>query len=145
MSEDMTTWDNLRLTTHITALERRLAGALDYNNQVLERHKQDINRIGQELIEEADDREWCDIYDQFVDELNRYLHLKLPVRAKEHRLTIEYRLVLTHDFTATPGENANDMAENLKTYLGSISNHINIPDDWDWDVDLYTTSYDLKD
>ena len=45
------------------------------------RHQEDVGRIGEALIREAEYREWCSEYDEVVGEINSTLHVPLPTRS----------------------------------------------------------------
>jgi hypothetical protein len=55
-----------------------------------QRHRADIERIGERLIEEAEQREWCGEYDAIVDDLNRSLQVELPRRMRQYRVTEQW-------------------------------------------------------
>ncbi|MEU4244289.1 hypothetical protein [Actinoplanes sp. NPDC026619] len=76
-----------------------------------QRHHDDIALIGEKLIAEADDRDWCEVYDEFVDKLNINLHIELPLRERDYTVTTMVELRL--DVTATSEEHARDLAEDL--------------------------------
>lgn len=46
-------------------------------------HRRDIETIGDALIEQAEDRGWCEIFDEVVQELNGNLSIPLRVRARD--------------------------------------------------------------
>jgi hypothetical protein len=73
------------------------------------RHRDDIAVIGERLIQEANDRDWCQTYDDIVDELNEKLTFELPLRERDFTVTalVELRLAVT----ATSEEHARDLAE----------------------------------
>ncbi|MEU7906401.1 hypothetical protein [Actinoplanes sp. NPDC049118] len=76
-----------------------------------QRHRDDIARIGERLIQEADDRGWCRVYDRVIDELNEDLTIELPLRERvfDVTTTIELRIRVT----ATSEEAARGLAEDL--------------------------------
>lgn len=71
--------------------ERRASAAADRAREERERHRADIARISDALIEQADRRGWCSDYDDFVETLNEDLHVPLEVRTKEFE--VEARVV----------------------------------------------------
>src|SRR5262245_15810712 len=68
----------------LEALRRQLTAQLEAaQHRLVERirlHEQDIRIIGDRLVQEAEDREWCDTYDDVVGEMNQQLHVELPTR-----------------------------------------------------------------
>lgn len=51
-------------------------------------HRSDVEKIGQALIKEANEREWCSQYDDLIDELNTELYEPLPVRMRTYDVTL---------------------------------------------------------
>lgn len=84
-------------------------------------HIEDITRIGERLIELADEYGWCSTYDRNVDDLNEYLHVPLPPRHKDYTVTVEVTLVEQHTFTALDEDSA---AEQLKQEILSEYRHV---------------------
>lgn len=52
-------------------------------------HQKDIETIGNALIEQAEQRSFCNEYDDFIEELNQNLTIDLPVRKKTFQVTLE--------------------------------------------------------
>ncbi|GIM98047.1 hypothetical protein [Paractinoplanes toevensis] len=80
-----------------------------------QRHRDDITLIGEKLIAEADDRDWCEVYDEFVDYLNINLHVELPLRERD--FTVTAMVELRVDVTATSEGQARDLAEDLVRHV----------------------------
>lgn len=76
-------------------------------------HAQDIELIGLTAIEMADDLGWCDKYDEFVDELNKKLHISLPTRKKEYEARVRVTVYLSATVTASSEQEAEDEIENM--------------------------------
>lgn len=51
------------------------------------KHREDIATIGQVLLREAENRSWCNEYDQVVEGLNRNLYVELEERSAEFDVT----------------------------------------------------------
>lgn len=88
------------LSNRIPALESELetarAASVENWNRFTssqDKHARDIRIIGAELLEQAEEHNWCSQFDDVVDTLNRTLHIELPTRIRE--FTVEVRLRLT--------------------------------------------------
>lgn len=75
---------------------------------VKECHRADIELISQHLLDEAEDRDWCEQFDDFVESINRKLHIELTPRATEH--DVEFVLRFTVQVTARDMEEATEQA-----------------------------------
>jgi hypothetical protein len=75
------------------------------------RHRSDVALIGQRLIAEADDRDFCDDFEKFVDDINTELTVQLPRR--EHDYTVTVSVELRISVTAATEQQARDVAEGL--------------------------------
>lgn len=93
------------------------------------RHQQDITRIGDRLMEEAENREWCDIYDDVINDINAHMWIELPTREQEYTVAFDVSAVVHVQVTATSPSNAEEVAKS-KLDLHSISFY-------DSDVELY--------
>ncbi len=71
------------------------------SNKSRQSHEQDIDRIGTALLKEAEDRDWCSAYDDFVEELNRSLNVELKTREHEYEVEIEVTQKRTQRVTVT--------------------------------------------
>ena len=90
-------------------------------------HIEDIQHIGTALIEEATTRMWCNLYDQFVDQLNDKLHRKLEVRRLEYSVEVEYTVKIHREIDADSYDNAVELLrDDVERELGAI-------DDLDYD------------
>jgi uncharacterized protein YdiU (UPF0061 family) len=97
-----------KLQEQLTRTERAYNESLGHLRNARERHATDILTIGQKLIEEANDRDWCEEYDTIVEELNGDLHITLPVRERE--FTVEVSVVLTITVSAQDADSAESSA-----------------------------------
>jgi hypothetical protein len=57
--------------------------------QLLREHHADIKKIGDAMIEYADHHEWCEEYDQAVEDLNEKLSVKLRQREREYGVEVK--------------------------------------------------------
>ena len=90
-------------------------------------HIDDIHKIGQALINEATTRDWCDLYDEFVDDLNKELHRPLDVRQHSYSVEVEYTVKIHREIEATKYDDALDsLREDVEREIGAI-------DDVDYD------------
>lgn len=76
-------------------------------------HRDDVRRISEALIAEADARGWCDDYDKFVDGLNSKLTIALETRDQEYVVTATYIIKVSTKITARNIDDANDQAGEL--------------------------------
>lgn len=87
-------------------------------DRALSAHRADIATIGESLISEANDREWCSEYDEIVDKINRSLTVELPLREREHTVTVTVTLEIT--VMARDEDHAHTLAQeiagNVETY-----------------------------
>lgn len=77
------------------------------------RHRADIETIGEALISEAQEREWCGEYDSVIERINGRLSVHLPDRPPEEReYEVELTITYTHTVTvtATDEDSAGDQA-----------------------------------
>lgn len=56
-------------------------------------HQEDITLIGEKLMYEAEQRDWCSEYDDVVEGLNNSLHIELPTRSRD--VDVNYSVTLT--------------------------------------------------
>ena len=71
-------------------------------------HIDDIHKIGTALIEEATNRDWCDLYDEFVDNLNNQLSRPLEVRQHTYSVEVEYTVKIHREIDAATYDDAVD-------------------------------------
>lgn len=69
-------------------------------------HIDDIHKIGTALIEEATNRDWCDLYDEFVDNLNTQLNRPLEVRQHTYSVEVEYTVKVHREIDAASHDDA---------------------------------------
>ena len=84
-----------------------------YCNNSRSNHKDDVRKISEALIAEADARGWCDDYDKFVDGLNGRLVISLESREHEYEVSATYLLKVSTTIKARNIDDANDQAADL--------------------------------
>lgn len=106
----------------------------------------DADIIARALRSEAIDREWCDLYQNFVDEINSQTSvLKLLQASRDYKVefTVERKQSarVTVYVTATSDEEAYEIAEDQWDY-SSLTDEVSDSDwdDDDYDVDIYRVS-----
>lgn len=88
----------------------RLEAALAESERL---HRQDIEHIGAKMIAEANRRDWCEIYDDVVDDLNNQLHVELPVREHDYSVELTYQVRVTATMTARDADAALGIAKKI--------------------------------
>lgn len=75
------------------ALRRSRDEALNTNRMTHEAFEHDINVIGYRLIQESNDRGWCEQFDAIIEEVNNQLcgQYPLPIREQEFELLVRVR------------------------------------------------------
>ena len=76
-------------------------------------HQSDIKIIGEALIEEADNRGWCDDYDKFVNSLNSRLSVGLEERNHDYEVTATFIVTVSTTINARDEDDANDQAGDM--------------------------------
>lgn len=125
--------DVFALQQQITALKNDLERARQTAIVRGDQHESDIAKIGEALMSEAEQREWCDQFDDFVERLNTYLHIGLPTRHRDY--TAEIRISVSYSAVPSQAQDAaNDIAYALYSYgdsLGSEDYEVSQSDVWD--------------
>jgi hypothetical protein len=129
-AEDAATIEKLNAT--VSSLETDRQFYLDRLDRAKADHRADIARIGNKLMEEAEDRGWCSEYDDIVDDLNRNLSVELPTRSKDYTVTVRLNVEITVDAQSEEGARsaAHDIARRLERDLDSNENVLS-----NWDSD----------
>lgn len=120
-------------------MQRGLDAARQRHEQSVSQHRADIAAIGERLLEEAKDRQWCGEYDTVVDELNKLLTVELPVRELDHEVEVNIRVTVR---VAALGEE--DAADKAAGIIRQVEHDIDTrptctayPQDSDaWDIRL---------
>lgn len=98
------------------------------SNTIRKHYESDIQMIGEALLEEAEDRGWCDDFDKFVSRLNDKLFTSLVERVKTYTITKKYMVTVSTTVTTTPDKIQDEMdAYDLDDFTHSVSDF----DDWD--------------
>ena len=99
-----------------------------------QKHERDITLIGEALLSQADDRNWCSEYDDFIEELNESLTVELKMREKEYEVEIEVTQKRTQratvTITARSEEHARELIEDDPSNY--YEDQIN---EYDWEVE----------
>ena len=97
--------------------------SLTREQKLRDRHRQDISLIGTTFIKEADDRGYCEAYDEVIDALNKELHYELETREQEYEITAKYMVTVTYTTTAKCLSDAEDTANemDLHDYASRVS------------------------
>jgi hypothetical protein len=76
-------------------------------------HKDDVRKISEALMAEAETRGWCDDYDKFVSGLNSRLVVSLEEREHEYEVSATFLLKVSTTIKARNIDDANDQAADL--------------------------------
>lgn len=87
-----------------------LARLRDLVIQARTQHCSDIAKIGDRLLDEAEQRGWCHIFDDVVDEINSDLVVRLPERKREFAVTHTYTVRITRVVQARDYDDAEEIA-----------------------------------
>lgn len=79
------------------------------------RHREDIEIIGTRLIYEAEDRGWCDVYDDVISELNEKLFIDLEERRRD--FTVEVQAMVTFKINVEDQTSRKDAEELAASYI----------------------------
>jgi hypothetical protein len=109
------------LNATVDDITRQLATTTEQHTVAVRQHRSDIAAIGQRLLDEADDRRWCDQYDTVVDELNKLLTVTLPTRDRDHDVEIDVRVTIR---VSAHGEQ--DAADKAGTVIRQIEREIDL-------------------
>jgi hypothetical protein len=102
--------DQQRQLTDMAAQVNKAIAERDANRR---KHEADITHIGEVMMQEADDRGWCNEYDTIVDRINRNLTVELPVRNKDYTVDIHYTVRFSVGVSARDADAAMDDARDL--------------------------------
>jgi hypothetical protein len=111
--------DVFALQQQITALKDDLQRAREAAITRRAEHEADIERISSMLLAEAEQRDWCTQYDDFVEKLNNLLNIPLETRHRDY--TAEIRVTVS--YTAVPSQ-AQDMAGDIAYALYSYGDSL---------------------
>lgn len=97
-------------------------------------HRHDITLISERLLQEAESRDWCHVYDEVIADLNSNLTYQLETREREFDLRVQVSGVLRIMVRATSEDDAEERARDMIDF-----------DAWstgDSDIELYYGSID---
>lgn len=95
-----------------------------------ERHRRDVNLIGDSLLSEAESRGWCEDFDNFVENLNDELYVTLPTRVRTYTMRVTATIEMEVEVEASSIEHAVDKAKD------DVNEEINdMPSTYDWHID----------
>lgn len=124
----------------VTSEQAEIA-ALRLSNQQLrndlilarEQHANDIQLIGERLIEESEGRNWCHEFDQIIDEVNEKLTgpNQLPLRMQKFEVEVRVSAVVSSTYFTTVTARSEEEAESI--ILDDPHAHFD-PDDYMLDV-----------
>jgi hypothetical protein len=147
MEEGLDTVDvsNIHDINHVKSIVASLKSALAImtidkeNNKSMRiegrtKHERDIELIGNALLQEAEDRDWCSAYDDFIEVLNRSLTVELKSREHEYEVEIEVTRKQVQRVTVTVTARDEDHARELINDDPSnyYEDQIN---EYDWEVE----------
>ncbi len=108
------------LRRQVERLDRTVADLRTELDAARRAHHDDIATIGSALLREAEDRDWCQDYDQVIDELNQRLTVPLPERERAWDVSFDVRVTvhLSHARNADAARDlAADLASDIETAL----------------------------
>lgn len=129
---------NERLQADRDFAEGRLQSSAALLDEARRAHRADIETIGDKLIEEADDRGWCSVFDNVVGELNASLNVPLSTRERDYLVTIRPTIVVRVRANSEDGaySEAGQIASRLENAVDRMDD-VSTSSDWDLeDADL---------
>jgi hypothetical protein len=106
----------------ITNLRERL-------DQARDAHRRDIETIGDALIEQAEDRGWCEIFDSVVEELNGNLSIPLRVRARDVTIYLSDEEGTNHFYVTVSISGEEDEGDAARQVLDALRGQ-GVVNDW---------------
>ena len=79
-----------KLVSALNLEHDRYEAAVSHGRSRRDNHEEDIRKIGESLIAEAEARGWCDDFDKWVADINQRLCVELPTRVREFTVTADY-------------------------------------------------------
>lgn len=134
MSEEtQETQDIARGDEEMNRLRGQLRQQIAENETVQRQHRKDIETIGDALIAEADNRGWCEAYDEFVKGVNRNLTVDLKERIKEYDVEVRVSTTFFIRVEATTEDGARESVTS-PVVRDELAGHAQNLDSDDWDV-----------
>lgn len=116
----------------ITYSQEQLAVSLQETTSARKLHRKDISLISTTFIREADDRGYCEAYDEVIDALNKELHYELDTREQDYEITGKFMVTVTYTTTAKCLADAEDTANEMELhdYASRVSDFDYIEEHW---------------
>lgn len=136
LQTDYTTMHSqLQLTQRdLEIAKAEIARLREHISNINQAHSKDIRLIGEALMEEANSRQWCAEYDEFVSNLNGRLRYDLPVRESEKEVFITYTVKLKFTVDAPTDDDATAKAQEMAEEFMDRTDEIDSYDFEDADV-----------
>lgn len=100
-------------------------------NAVRNNYSHDIEAIGNRLISEAEDRGWCDAYDEVIADLNSQLYMELPTRERTFTYRAKYTVYVEVEVESTNESDAEEQARDLiEERLNEVEGLEELDKDW---------------
>lgn len=87
----------------------RYEAAVSHGRSRRDNHEEDIRKIGESLISEAQARGWCDDFDKWVADINQRLLVELPTRVRQFTVTADYTVRIRTNVLASSEDDAIEM------------------------------------
>lgn len=84
----------------------RYEAAVSHGRSRRDNHEEDIRKIGESLISEAQARGWCDDFDKWVADINQRLLVELPTRVRQFTVTADYTVRIRTNVLASSEDDA---------------------------------------
>lgn len=81
-----------------------------------QKHRLDIELIGCRALKEANDNEWCELFDEVVADLNKKLTVQLPTRDVEWQVDVMVRMTIS---TRERDDAGNSVMEDVKQAIAA--------------------------
>ena len=94
--------EKLRQMTDIAAKHQTQATEWKnlYDDQK-QKHIEDIQTIGDRLIEESNERNWCEEFDDIIEQVNQKMHIPLAPRKQDFEVTVYVTVSVSQEVTVT--------------------------------------------
>lgn len=95
-------------------------------------HVKDITTISEALIQEAEERDWCETYDEFVSDLNLKLNVQLTERTNDYEVDVVVTQTIRRTQTVRiqiTSNNIEGIYTTISDYDDSISSELS---DYEW-------------
>jgi hypothetical protein len=113
---DQARQEAIRHGEEAAGLRRTVAGLRSDLAAAERAHHNDVAAIGARLLEEAEDRGWCQDFDEMVDSLNAVLQVELPLRVRAWAASFDLRVSVRIE----SARNEDDARAQAATIAGAI-------------------------